>query len=247
MTLLVSCDNSNYQNGYDNGYKQGKVDGNSEGFKDGQTDGYNKGYNDGMQLKNKDISLTDAKFKLFDEYSFKIFTIIFYVILILFLGYALIASTFLNSSSDKKIFGKVIFLIVGLGVSFLTFKFFNIANLIFFQTDKSWALILVNSLCFIGAMALAWLIGNFLQDKNDANDVFIIIFSTFLLFHLLFLLTNIETFLLNNSFFATCIISTALGGLIHTAYRIVFQPDKPEQTDGLNKSDRTRLEELRKR
>jgi len=229
LTLLASCDNSNYQNGYDNGYKQGKVDGNTEGFKDGQADGYNKGYNDGMQLKNKDVSITDAKFRLFDEYSFKIFTIIFYIILIVFLGYALTISTFYNSSSDKKIFGKVIFLIVGLGVSFLTFKFFNIANLIFFQTDKSWTLILVNVLCFIGAMGMAWLMGNLLKDKNDANDVFVIIFSTFLLFHLLFLLTNISTFLLNNSFFATCIISTALGGLIHTAYRIVFQPDKQDK------------------
>jgi hypothetical protein len=231
VTLLVGCDKSNYQNGYDNGYKQGKVDGSSEGFKDGQTDGYNKGYNDGMKLINKDVSLTDAKFKLFDEYSFKIFTIIFYVILIVFLGYALITSTFFNTTSDKKIFGKVIFLIVGLGISFLTFKFFNIANLIFFQTDKSWALILVNSLCFLGAMGLASIVGNLLQNKNDANDVFVIIFSTFLLFHLLFLLTNISTFLLNNSFFATCIISTALGGLIHTAYRIVFQPDKVETSN----------------
>lgn len=228
LTFLAGCDKANYQNGYDNGYQQGKVDGNAVGFKDGQTDGYNKGYNDGMQLKNKDVSITDAKFKLFDEYSFKIFTGIFYIILIVLLGYALVTSTFYNSTSDKKFFGKVMFLIVGLGLSFLTFMFFNIANLIFFQTEKSWILILVNAICFLGAMILAWFLGNLLQDKDDANDVIIIIFSTFLLFHLLFLLTNIETFLLNNSFFATCIISTALGGLIHTAYRIVFQPDKTD-------------------
>lgn len=225
MTLFASCDKTNYDNGYTKGYNQGKIDGNLEGFNGGQTDGYNKGYNDGMQLKNKDISITDAKFKRFDEFSFKIFSIIFYIFLILFLGYALIKSTFLNSGSDKKTFGKVIFLIVGLGLSFLTFKFFNIANLIFFQTENSLTLFIVNVICFVTAILLAWFLGNLLQNKDDANDVFIIIFSTFLLFHLLFLLTNIETFLLNNSFFATCIISTALGGLIQTGYRIIFKTE----------------------
>lgn len=229
LLLLVGCDQTNYQrgynNGYANGYNQGKVDGYNLGHSEGQTAGYQKGYNDAMQSRNKDISITDANFKLFDEYSFKVFSVIFYIILILLLGYALIASAFINSKNDREIFGKIIFIIIGLGVSFLVFRIFNLSSLIFFKTDSVAVLVIVNLVIMLASYFLAWLVSSLLADDNKANDVFVIIFSVFLLFHILFLLTNIQTFLLNNPFFATCLISTAMGGLMYSGYRILFGKD----------------------
>lgn len=233
LTFLTGCesDGTNFQQGYNkgyaNGYSQGKVEGHQIGYSEGQKEGYNKGYNDSSEARNKDISITDAKFHIFNEVSFKVFTIIFYILLIGLLITAT-AISFNNSqhhpNAKKEILGKIIFLVTGFGISYLIFRIFNLANLIIFNIDDALILTGINIFILIGSFLLSKWIGKSLEDEENVKDVIVILFSSFLLFHLFIFLTNIEIFLLNNVFFATCIISFSLGGLIYAAYKLVFKP-----------------------
>ncbi len=213
--FLVSCDNSNYKQGHDNGYNKGTLDGYNKGQQDGQKAGYDQGYNDGFEKSHKDVTIVDSNTKYFYDTSYLIFTYGFYSVFVLIMLLILVLSI-IGRDQD----GIIIFLVVALGLAYLSMQIVDLNNIIFFKIEGSWGWAVIIAL-FPIVIFLSWIVEELLSSESVYLEIFVTCLSTFILFYFGLFLTDIKLYLISNQFYSSCIISATMGGLIYSGYKII--------------------------
>ena len=221
MALLVFLQSCNdYERGFDAGHNKGVQDGYIKGEEEGKKQGYDNGYSDGYGAKHKDINIEDSATKYFNDYSYIVFSYAFYGLFVLACLFTLFYSLFIANKDGKIIFGKILFFIVASGLSYLSMRLINLNNILYFNIKGGLGWLVIFTLLPI-AFFISKLIHFLLSSESLSLEIFTIFISTIILFYFGLFSTNLDLFLIQNQFYALCLISITMGGLLYTGYKII--------------------------
>ncbi len=184
LSLLISCDNLNYNQGYNNGKQAGY----SQGHQAGYSEGYTVGFAEGLSKSSEGIVLFDSV----NPNLWKIVNWISIIAILISLIIVVWIMIFANDGEEKwrKIVAKILVILLSLLVSYLVIPKINF--IWFFNPMIS---SLTAYIVYIIAISGVFFIGKFLVDlfyrKTEIGiEILIIFIASFFIWFMSYLLLN---------------------------------------------------------
>lgn len=211
--LIAGCGKSNYQEGYDEGHKKGSIEGYKKGLEYGLIEGYNQGYADSSLGKPKKVPIVDSTIAKVKEKYLKVFGVACFFINSLALIVFIIFLVLKEGKQPYILGAKALFLIMSILIAYMIISKLNFSSLTYPGLSEFSKSILIIGIAPITLMVSLITKKVVIGSGNSFLEILSLIVSTFVLGIFIFILTNLEVFLIYSAFASYCMISMSIGGL----------------------------------
>lgn len=226
LSLLISCDDSGYNQGYNAGKRAGYNQGQQAGYTKGQQAGYTKGYNVGLA---DGLSKSSQGIILFDSVNTDLWKVINWIsIIAILISLIIVVIAMISANIEeyewRKIVAKILVLLLSLLVSYFIIPKINF--IWFFNPGISiLGTFIVYILSFLGVFFLGkYLVDLFYRKAEIAIEMLIIFIASFFIWFISYLLLNSQYLFGNKPLFGNNLIICITIGIISVIIYSLLHP-----------------------